>query len=306
MKFERFLFSFAIISVLGAFLFFSTTGQASNGALEANNQASPDDATGLSALINSRQLVFSDEFNDSKLDNSKWATCYDWRLPSESGCTNHGNAEEQWYIDDQVKIQDGQLVITAEKRALDVAVQKQLKTFRYMSGMVNSGSGSTDGKIRWTGTYGYYEAKMKFQKGQGIWPAFWLLPVDKQWPPELDVMEFIGSKPHEILQTVHWEENNKPLKSTETVKGKNTYSDDWHTYGVDWREDGIDWYIDGEKTRSYTGPNIPNEPMEIIINLAVGGLLPGNTDQTTPVTSALQIDYVRVYQAKDQIRPYQH
>jgi beta-glucanase (GH16 family) len=253
-----------------------------------------------------KRLVFNDEFNSNTLNTSKWATCYDWRLPTETGCTNAGNFEQEWYADSQVQVQDGRLVITAKDNPIDVSVQKQAKTFAYQSGMIDSGRGSTNSPVRWAGTYGYYEARMKFQEGQGIWPAFWLLPVNKEWPPEIDVMEFIGSKPNQILQTVHWGDASSPQESVAVISSKTDYSGGWHTYGVDWEPNHINWYIDGKLTRSYTGPNIPDTPMEIIINLAIGGLLPGNADKTTVFPSQLSVDYVRVYQTPSQIRPHQY
>lgn len=304
MKVERLTYGLAIVLVMGTFLFI-TLLQDRNAVTPSTNAdvAAQDSAD--NKIIKGKRLVFGDEFDGTGLDNLKWSTCYDWRRPTETGCTNHGNFEQQWYTEDQVKVANGSLIMTAEKRPIDVAVRNQAKSFQFQSGMINSGSGSTAGSPRWAGSYGYYEARMKFDKGQGIWPAFWLLPVDREWPPEIDIMEFVGSKPNEILQTLHWPADSRPQKSDVVIQGDD-YSDDWHVYSVDWRSDGIDWYIDGVKTRSYTGSHIPDEPMEIILNLAIGGLLPGNADETTPFPRHLEVDYVRVYQSEDQIRPYQY
>src|SRR5262249_36815452 len=156
-----------------------------------------------------------------------------------------------------------------------VVVQKQAKTFQYQSGMINSGKGSTNSPIRWASTYGYYEAKVKLQGGKGVWPAFWLLPTDRPWPPEIDIMELVGSKPNQILQTLHWQSKDGPQKNETIVSDNPDYTTDWHTYAIDWQSDRIDWYIDGKKTKTYTGPDVPSKPMEIILNLAMGGLLPG-------------------------------
>ena len=304
MKLERFVYWFGALFVVGTFWAFSVVFQ--DGAQAPAIEAAKKVTTDTGGPINNKTLVFSDEFDKPVLDGTKWATCYDWRLPTEGGCTNHGNFEQEWYTEDQVNIIDGQLMLTAEEKPMDVAVQKQIKSFRYRSGMINSGSGATNAPVRWAGTYGYYEAKMKVQTGQGVWPAFWLLPIDREWPPEIDIMEFIGHKPGEILQTLHWPGEGGPQKSDVIVSGQKDYSADWHVYAVDWRPDGIDWYIDGKKTRSYIGPNIPHKPMEIILNLAVGGLLPGNADDTTPFPREVRVDYVRVYQSSEQARPHHY
>src|SRR5581483_7500556 len=102
---------------------------------------------------NGKTLVFSDEFNGSAVSTEHWATCYDWRAPSEIGCTNSGNFEQEWYDEDQIKVANGHLTLTATNDPIQVAVQNQAKSFQYRSGMVNSGAGITNGTARWTGTY---------------------------------------------------------------------------------------------------------------------------------------------------------
>jgi beta-glucanase (GH16 family) len=300
MKLERLYFTLSIFLVLGSFLTLATIEGHDNAI-----QAAKVKAAGIVTPAGNKILVFSDDFNGTSLDASKWSTCYDWRLPSETGCTNQGNLEQEWYTRDQLTVGNGALILTAQKAPTDVVLQGQVKTFEYQSGMINTGSGGTSGNAHWAGTYGYYEARIKFGQGDGVWPAFWLLPVDKQWPPEIDIMEFIGGKPNQILQTVHWQQNGKPLENSKVVTGQN-YSGGWHTYGVDWEPGRIDWYIDGVKTNSYIGSNVPDQPMEMILDLAIGGTLPKNADDSTSFPQEMQVDYVHVYQSKDQIRPNQY
>lgn len=298
MKLERIALVLTFVIVLCTFMFFADSNHKGKLYPQAHHSAAQ-----LFGPLQNKQIVFADEFNGSAINTKNWATCYDWKKPSETGCTNDGNFEQQWYSDSQIAVKDGKLTITAMQKPIDVAVNGRVKTFTYQSGMLNSGSGRTNGKVHWAGTYGYYETRMFVSKGQGIWPAFWLLPTDQQWPPEIDGMEFIGSKPGEILQTVHWRGENGPAKD-ESVIAKNTdYANAWHTYGVDWQPGQIDWYIDGVKTKTFKNADVPAKPMEIIFDLAVGGLLPGNADASTPLPATLKVDYVRVYQSKSQIRP---
>lgn len=304
MRLERLAYCLCVLIVLGTFIFFADTAQGNSSRTRTVALAHKSTPPVSNSPVSGKKLVFDDEFNGSTLNANNWATCYDWRLPSETGCTNNGNFEQEWYDDEQVQVASGHLTLTAINDPIQVAVQNQAKTFQYRSGMVNSGSGSTNSSVRWAGTYGYYEARMKFQAGQGIWPAFWLLPVNKEWPPEIDIMEAIGSKPDQILQTIHWQTNGQPEKSVSVVNDKNSYANVWHTYGVDWEPGKIIWYIDGKETASYSGSNVPDTPMEIIIDLAVGGLLPGNANSTTPFPSQLEVDYVHVYQSPNQIRPF--
>lgn len=301
MKVERIFLVIGIILVGGVFMYFSNMQNKSDyGHADARTTDNLHDAD---RAIQDKQLVFSEEFDSNDLDQSYWSTCYDWKLPTETGCTNHGNFERQWYTDDQLSVENGVLHITAIKKPVDVVVNKHVKSFDYQSGMINSGSGNSSGIVNWSGVYGYYEAKIKFDKGQGVWPAFWLLPTNRQWPPEIDIMEFVGSKPGEILQTLHWDKDGKPQKKTSVTRNVEDYSANWHTYSVNWQPDRIDWFIDGNITSSYTGPNIPDEPMEIILNLAIGGTLPGDPDNTTDFPVSMTVDYVRVYQSEEHARP---
>jgi beta-glucanase (GH16 family) len=47
--------------------------------------------------------------------------------------------------------------------------------------------------------------------------------------------------------------------------------------------------------RSSVSRNVPKEPFYIILNTAVGGIMPGNPDATTVFPQYHEIDYVRVY-----------
>jgi len=164
--------------------------------------------------------------------------------------------------------------------------------------MISTGRPNTAADVKWSGTYGYYEARMKVQGGQGVWPAFWLLPTSQKWPPEIDIMELLGGRTNRILLTSHWADAlGKSQEDSSTITGPD-FTKGWHTYAVNWQPGRIDWYIDGRMAKSVRSENVSSEPMEIILNLAIGGRLPGNADSTTPFPRTAQIDYVRVYGLK--------
>ncbi len=217
-------------------------------------------------------LTFHDEFNGDALDTSKWLDRY-WH-----GRT-HSNNEKQYYAPDGYKVEDGLLKLIAEKRPMG--------GMPYTSGMVCSFD-------RFAQQYGYFEIRARFPAGQGIWPAFWLLPSAKQWPPEIDVLEVLGHEPEKVYMTNHWRNAQGKHRSKGGRFQGPDFSRDFHVFAVEWTSEAIVWYVDGvERFRSSEG--LPHEPMYVIANLAVGGDWPGDPDETTTFPGILEIDYIRVY-----------
>lgn len=217
---------------------------------------------------------FADEFSGSSLDKSKWMTTYPW-----GGRNNGGTGEIQYYADDVFSFNSGALNIGASKKAQS--------GYNYTSGMISS-----YGKFQQT--YGKFEMRAKLPKGKGFWPAFWLLPTDLSWPPEIDIMEAVGITPNNISLTLHTPDGNGGDAGVGTYFVGPDYTADFHTYTVDWQPTSITWYVDGIQRYQVT-KNIPNKPMYIIANLALGGGWATTPDATTPFPSNLQIDYIRAY-----------
>ena len=240
--------------------------------------------------------VFSDEFIGNTLDTKKWTTCYDWQDMAVPGCSNDGNEELQWYTRDSVSVADNAVTFIAKKTAVVGLRRGETHNFDYTSGMITTGRDNKDAKVRWTARYGYYQARIKMPKGRGLWPAFWLVPADQKWPPEIDVMEMLGDKPGDILMTYFWDNGKFPPPKDSTTFSGNDLSGDWHTFGIDWAEGKLDWYIDGLLRKSVRSENVPTKAMEIILNLAVGGKLPGSPDDQTPFPSTMAVDAVKVHQ----------
>lgn len=243
-------------------------------------------------------LLFADEFNGTTLDTGKWVTCYWW---DNDGCNIASNNELQWYQPDDVIVNNGTLQLRAQQRSIDAA---DGNSYDYTSGMVTTGRNVSDisAPAKFTFAFGYAEIRAKIPKGQGLWPAFWLLPVDHNSKPEIDVMEILG---HET-DTIHF--NFHYLNSEGVYENQNTdwigpdFSDGWHTYGVDWQPDKIVWYVDGIEHFRYTeAGHIPNGPMYLLANLAVGGDWPGAPSGSTPFPSYYEIDYMRVWQRSNQV-----
>ncbi len=226
-------------------------------------------AFGQTAPTNGWQLVWTDEFEGSALNTTKWTAT------NAAGNTNN---ELQYYSPANVTVSGGEMVIKAE--------QRNLGGRNYVSGLVK-----TAGK--YTQQYGRFESRMKLPKTKGIWPAFWMLPASGGWPPEIDIMELLGHQPYTVYMTNHWGvwPNNSNWSTPYTGPD---FSAGYHTFAVEWAPGRCDWFIDGVK-RTTHNTAIPAEPFYIILNTAVGGDWPGNPDGSTVFPQYMNVDYVRAY-----------
>lgn len=239
------------------------------------------------------KLIFHDEFNGNSLDTSKWTTCYFNFKVGDNDC-NHDNQELELYQPDNVSVSNGALTLSAKKQTVDADGQ----TYDYTSGIVTTGPTSDTSKdTRFSYTYGYIEMRALIPAGQGLWPAFWTMPTNLGWPPEIDVFEIRGSKPTEINMHYHYPNGTSAGGDSGVAWIGPNVSAGWHTYAVDWEPNAITWYIDGVARRTFTNASeIPSIPMYLITNLAVGGSFPGAPSSSTVFPARLEIDYIRTWQ----------
>ena len=243
------------------------------------------------------QLVWSDEFNQpdgSVPDPTKWGY--------ETGGGGWGNNEQENYTSrtNNVRIVGGQLVIEADQE-------------NYGGNSYTSGRLLTQGK--WSWTYGRIEASIKIPRGQGIWPAFWMLGDNigsVGWPTcgEIDIMENIGKTSDQGTDhgTIHGPQSGGDYNGgtgvggTYTLPGGAALADDFHVYAVQWTTNQIQWFVDTNLYFTATPAKLPSgstwvftQPQFITLNVAVGGNWPGNPDGTTVFPQQMLVDYVRVY-----------
>ena len=235
------------------------------GGAGAAHAAPPD--------VSTLKATFGDEFSGPSLDvnhGDGWVSNY--TTPRTI------NNELEAYTPDALVLDttNGILRLRADKRS-------------YGGMSYTSGSITTFAKFHQT--YGYFIMRAKLPAGKGLWPGFWLLQSNGQWPPELDVMENLASDPHTVFMTNHWSEGQSQTEFTGP-----DFSAGYHTFALEWRPDVLIWYIDNIERRRYAGPGIPQSPMYMLVNLAVGGRWPGAPDQNTLFPQSLDIDYVRAYQ----------
>jgi beta-glucanase (GH16 family) len=243
------------------------------------------------------KLIWSDEFNaadGSPADSSKWV--------SETGGGGWGNQELEYYTSrPQNAIQQGgNLVITvlAEKFTGPDGVTRDYTSARLKT------------QTRFSQKYGRFEARIKIPRGQGIWPAFWMLGDNiggVGWPGcgEIDIMENIGKEPTLVHGTIHGPgySARKGISAPFALPGKTDFADDFHIYAVEWAPTSIRFYVDDHLYATRRPADLPqgtkwvyNHPFFILLNVAVGGGWPGSPDRTSVFPQTMLVDYVRVYQ----------
>lgn len=247
------------------------------------------------------KLAWSDEFSKDGTPNSA-----NWSY--EKGFVR--NHELQWYQPDNAFCENGYLVIEARR--------EQKPNPNYVEGsndwqrkqpMIDFSSTCliTAGKKTWQ--YGRFELRARIDISQGIWPAWWTLGVDKNWPAngEIDMMEFYRGK---VLANIaclsankqaEWHSNTFPVDSL----GGANWAAQFHVWRMDWEKDYIALYLDDQLlnkvpmnvlvNKDGSGFNPFQQPHYMLLNVAVGGDNGGNPYRST-FPSRMEVDYVRVYQ----------
>jgi beta-glucanase (GH16 family) len=241
------------------------------------------------------KLIWQDEFNGpngSPVDQSRWN--------HEIGGGGWGNHELEYYTDrlNNSFQSDGSLVIKVLKEHF---TGTDKKTRDYTSARLTT-------KNKFTATYGRIEARIKIPRGQGMWPAFWMLGADidtAHWPTcgEIDIMENIGREPATIHGTIHGPGYSGAHGPTAQYSGNSAFADDFHVFAIEWEPEVIRFYCDNVLYATRTPTDLPrgskwvyDHPHFILLNAAVGGYWPGKPDETTQFPQEMLVDYVRVYE----------
>ena len=236
-------------------------------------------------------MLFDAEFNGRRLDRSVWYTCYPWARRGE-GCSNNPGIELEWYRSANVTVGDGYARL--------VALQKSVhRGYPYTSGMISTG-GTPGSQPSFSYLYGYAEARIALPEGKGMWPAFWIVPADRTWPPEIDFMEWQGVTPKLDIVTIHWGTAKHPQSDGSDVRIGVNLAGGFHVYGCDWEPNAVTWYFDGKPIKTYADPShIPSQPMYLILNLAIGGWERGQLHpRANRFPATMLVDYVRVWSHK--------
>jgi hypothetical protein len=225
-------------------------------------------------------VSFHDEF--SSFNSAIWQRQLAWGDRSIDS-----NSEAECYLEDNVTVSGGILTLTAKQDPVICPKSNLVKP--YTSGEINSMNSFSQ-------QYGYFAIRAKLPSGAGTWPAFWLMPMDASWPPEIDIFEFIGD-PTKIVTTYHWLDGNNQHQMDGTGSTIADSSADYHVYAIDWTPGSLKWMVDGQVIHTHTGADVTSKAMYIIANLAVGGngSWPGAPNAATVFPSQYMIDWIRAY-----------
>ncbi len=235
-------------------------------------------------------LVWNDEFDGSGLDLNNW------NFEIGTGNNGWGNNELQYYLKENTSVKNGYLTIEAKQQAVE-------------SSLYTSSRLTTQGKKSFQ--YGRIDIRAAMPKGQGLWPALWMLGdnfATAGWPDcgEIDIMEMVGGtaagKSDRVTHgTLHWDNNGSYASfGGKTTTTKTNLNEEFHVYSIEWNENTIQWFLDD---RHFHTIEISSAAMSefhqtffFIINVAVGGRWPGSPDETTRFPQQMHVDYVRVFQ----------
>ncbi len=239
-------------------------------------------------------MVWSDEFNDSSINNAHWqyetGDGTDYGLPA-----GWGNNELQFYTES----------------ANNSGVEKDGEVSAlYVRALSNGVGGYTSAKLTtknlFSMRFGRVDIKAKMPKGKGLWAAIWMLGDNKDqisWPGcgEIDIAEILGDAPNIMYSTLHYTDSDQThgeiQKSHELSNA--TFNDAYHVFSLDWTPDSLSFRVDGLEIQQVPIKADMKEFLRsfyLVLNVAVGGNWPGAPDNSTPFPQTMYVDYVRVFE----------
>ncbi|MPZ08979.1 MAG: family 16 glycosylhydrolase [Kiloniellaceae bacterium] len=234
---------------------------------------------------------FTDNFNSLALwdgVDGTWESNFWWGAANGSTLAS----QQQWYIDtdhaptqslNPFSVDDGVLTITAAPAP--EGLRSEIEGYAYTSGLLTTYRSFEQ-------TYGYFEIRADMPEGKGLWPAFWLLPADGRWPPELDVVELAGQDPNRLILTAHSKADGS--HSLESLIADVSDTEGFHRFGVLWGPEEIVWTYDGTEVMRANTPADMHVPMYMVVNLGLGGFA-GEPGAEAAAGAEMKVDYIRAY-----------
>ena len=286
------------------------------------------DRSNVADFLDDFELVWSDEFDGAAVDGDNWNTSL------RGGSSTFINGEQQYFVDtlgtpsvdyDPFSFDGEALAITAVRTppalADDLpegcgevdpvlAGQPDRQRCEFLSGALSSHD-------RMQFVYGYVEGRIRASDVPGALSSFYLLNrypgenreeegVYQLHAPEIDILEYLGENPfgdEDAFQTYHFTDPNTGIvRSSPTMNHEKEdggiYGGEYHTFGVLWEPQLVVWYIDGVEVRRLAGPQISQQPMNVVNYLVAGSGWAPEPDADGP-TLEMDVDYIRLYQREE-------
>lgn len=226
-------------------------------------------------ILKHRELTFSDEFEGDKLDTKTWLTNYYWGDKLLKDRYSVGSDLQAYTEKENFEIRNSLLKIITKPQKIEGKVWMpdgfKTKEFAFTSGILNTAKSFRQ-------KYGIFTAKIKLGNPAAKC-AFWML--SEKITPHIDICRTSNGK-------VLFDYFATPEKRVKASLGSR-YANDFFIFTLEWTSDKLVWKINNQEVLTQTS-DIPQEPM--FINFS-GGL-----DKPVNSMTAMEIDWVRVYQPK--------
>jgi len=246
-------------------------------------------ASAVAQPLDGWKLLWSDEFNDTSLDGSKWQLELN---EGDHGMSAYTNRPQNLYV------ADGCLVLQAQKE-------------NYSGKSYTSTQVSSRNKGHWK--YGRFDIRAKLPYGKGMWPAIWMMPNNPAyggWPRsgEIDIMENLGDS--KLYATLHYGTTNAMSQGIYTTPAGQSPSDTFHVYTMIWDTNSFAFYIDSVHNfwncdtwspNNTTYPKPFDQTFFMMFDLAIGGSWGGPPDNSTVFPQKMLVDWIRVYQRQNPV-----
>ena len=228
-------------------------------------------------------ITFDDEFDGNTLDTSKWELCPEWKRQDYNA-----------YWDDGMTSLDGKgnLVLTMDKKG---------DTFY---------SGGIRSKGLFEQKYGYFEVRCTLNSIPGYWSAFWLMGetvsnVDDSGRDgtEIDIFESAYYEKNAVNHGLNWDGYGSDHKGSGHRYSAAGLYEGYHTFALKWTPNEYVFYVDGEESWRTSDGGVCQEPLYLKMTTETGSFA-GRAPEGTSLPDSVYIDYIRVYQAEEQVKKY--
>jgi len=243
------------------------------------------------------EVQWIDKFDGTSVNWDNWTAQVQANYNNEVQCYTDDDSSDSRNYD----VSNGTLKIIARRGDVTCAgLNDESRTWT---------SGRLNGKDKSEFQYGRVEARIKFHDLEGgTWPAFWMLenriaenPVKGDndtvnWPNpgagEIDIWEWFSNQGGSYI-TNFFNTSSCGGEFRPTYSGGASDVLDFHIYAIEWTADDIKFYMDDTVVKSYDLSNCSQyeEPMFVLLNVAIGGNLGGAIDASLN-TATMEVDYV--------------